>query len=48
MDEAEVLYNRILIVDKGKIIEEGKPPELIKHIGEDVVELDYDESCCKP
>ena len=25
MDEAEVLCDRILIVDKGKIIEEGKP-----------------------
>jgi lipooligosaccharide transport system ATP-binding protein len=44
MDEAEVLCDRILIVDKGKIIEEGKPHELIKkHIGEDVLELDYDE-----
>jgi lipooligosaccharide transport system ATP-binding protein len=44
MDEAEVLCDRILIVDKGKIIEEGKPPELIKkHIGEDVLELDYNE-----
>ncbi|HEX7483200.1 MAG TPA: ATP-binding cassette domain-containing protein [Candidatus Bathyarchaeia archaeon] len=44
MDEAEVLCDRILIVDKGKIIEEGKPSELIKkHIGEDVLELDYDE-----
>ncbi len=44
MDEAEVLCDRILIVDRGKIIEEGKPVELIKkHIGEDVLELDYDE-----
>ena len=44
MDEAEVLCDRILIVDKGKIIEDGKPAELIrKHIGEDVLELDYDE-----
>jgi lipooligosaccharide transport system ATP-binding protein len=44
MDEAEVLCDRILIVDKGKIIEEGKPAELVKkHIGEDVLELDYDE-----
>lgn len=44
MDEAEVLCDRILIVDRGKIIEEGTPAELIKkHIGEDVLELDYDE-----
>jgi lipooligosaccharide transport system ATP-binding protein len=44
MDEAEVLCDRILIVDRGKIIEEGTPLELIKkHIGEDVLELDYDE-----
>jgi lipooligosaccharide transport system ATP-binding protein len=44
MDEAEVLCDRILIVDKGKIIEEGKPAELVKkHIGEDVLELDFDE-----
>jgi lipooligosaccharide transport system ATP-binding protein len=44
MDEAEVLCDRLLIVDKGRIIEEGKPAELVKkHIGEDVLELDYDE-----
>jgi lipooligosaccharide transport system ATP-binding protein len=44
MDEAEVLCDRILIVDKGKIIEEGSPAELVKkHIGEDVLELDFDE-----
>ena len=44
MDEAEVLCDRILIVDKGKIIEEGSPAELVKkHIGEDVLELNYDE-----
>jgi len=44
MDEAQVLCDRILLVDKGKIIEEGSPTELIrKHVGEDVLELDYDE-----
>jgi lipooligosaccharide transport system ATP-binding protein len=45
MDEAEILCDRIIIVDHGKIIEDGKPKELIKkHIGESVLELDYDEA----
>jgi lipooligosaccharide transport system ATP-binding protein len=44
MDEAAALCDRILIIDKGKIIEQGKPAELVKkHIGEEVLELDYDE-----
>jgi lipooligosaccharide transport system ATP-binding protein len=44
MDEAAVLCDRVLIVDKGKIIEEGKPAELVKkHAGEEVLEVDYDE-----
>lgn len=44
MEEAAVLCDRILVIDKGKIIEEGKPAELVrKHIGEDVLEVDYDE-----
>lgn len=44
MDEAEVLCDRVLIVDHGKIIEEGAPAELVKkHIGVDVLELDYEE-----
>jgi lipooligosaccharide transport system ATP-binding protein len=44
MDEAQILCDRILIIDRGKIIEEGSPNELIKkHVGEEVLELDYDE-----
>ncbi len=44
MDEAQILCDRILIIDKGKIIEEGTPTELIKkHVGREVLELDYDE-----
>jgi lipooligosaccharide transport system ATP-binding protein len=44
MDEAQILCDRILIVDKGKIIEEGTPTDLIKkHVGEEVLEFDYDE-----
>lgn len=44
MDEAEILCDRILIVDHGKIIEQGTPRELIKkHVGGEVLEVDYDE-----
>jgi lipooligosaccharide transport system ATP-binding protein len=44
MEEAAILCDRILIVDKGKIIEQGKPAELVKkHVGEEVLEVDYDE-----
>jgi lipooligosaccharide transport system ATP-binding protein len=44
MDEAAELCDRILIMDYGKIIEEGKPLDLIrKHAGEEVLEVDYDE-----
>ena len=44
MDEAAALCDRILIIDRGKIIEEGSPSDLVrKHAGEDVLELDYDE-----
>ncbi len=44
MDEAEILCDRILIVDQGKIIEQGTPTELIRrHVGKEVLEADYDE-----
>src|SRR4030067_701515 len=44
MDEAAELCDRIFIMDNGKIIEQGKPAELIKkHVGEDVLEFDMDE-----
>ena len=45
MDEAQILCDRILIVDHGKIIEQGTPTELIKkHVGSEVLELDNDEA----
>jgi lipooligosaccharide transport system ATP-binding protein len=48
MDEAAELCDRILIMDYGKIIEEGRPVDLIrKHAGEEVLEVDYDEKVMK-
>ena len=44
MDEAAALCDRILLMDNGKIIEQGQPSELIKkHVGADVLEVDNDE-----
>ncbi len=44
MEEAAELCDRILIMDNGKIIEQGRPAELVrKHAGEDVLEFDNDE-----
>jgi len=45
MDEAQILCDRILIVDQGKIIEQGTPVELIRrHVGTEVLEMDYDQN----
>jgi lipooligosaccharide transport system ATP-binding protein len=45
MDEAQILCDRILIMDHGKIIEQGTPSELIrKHVGQEVFEVDYEEA----
>jgi lipooligosaccharide transport system ATP-binding protein len=44
MDEAAQLCDRIVIMDKGKIIEEGNPIDLVKkHAGEEVIEMFYNE-----
>jgi lipooligosaccharide transport system ATP-binding protein len=48
MDEATALCDRLLIMDNGKIIEEGTPTDLIKkHVGEEVLETDYEEGAIK-
>jgi ABC-2 type transport system ATP-binding protein len=40
MDEAEILCDELLVMDKGKIIEQGSPNELLrKHFGEPAVRL---------
>ncbi|MBW3582543.1 MAG: ABC transporter ATP-binding protein [Euryarchaeota archaeon] len=40
MDEAEMLCDRLVIIDKGRILEEGAPRELIrKHVGGQAMEL---------
>jgi len=44
MEEAFQLCDRIIIMDCGKIIEEGKPQNLVKkHVGEEVLEFTYNE-----
>lgn len=44
MDEAAELCDRVLIMDNGKIIEQGLPADLIKkHVGVDVLEFDMNE-----
>jgi len=48
MEEAAQLCDRTVIMDNGKIIEEGKPNDLIKkHVGEEVLEVAYDEEVLK-
>jgi len=44
MEEAAQLCDRTLIMDNGKIIEQGNPKALVKkHVGEQVLEVVYDE-----
>ena len=48
MDEAAELCDRTLIMDGGRIIDEGSPVALIKkHVGGEVLEADYDEAVLK-
>ncbi len=44
MEEASQLCDRVIIMDRGKIIEEGNPKDLVKkHVGEKVLEIPYRE-----
>jgi lipooligosaccharide transport system ATP-binding protein len=44
MDEAAQLCDRITIMDHGKIIEKGKPADMVKeHVGEEVLEVLHSE-----
>jgi lipooligosaccharide transport system ATP-binding protein len=44
MDEAEQLCDRLVVMDKGKIVAEGSPPQLIsQHAPREVVELRFAE-----
>lgn len=48
MEEAAQLCDRTVIMDNGKIIEEGNPSDLIKkYVGEEVLEVAYDEEVLK-
>ena len=45
MDEAEQLCDRLVVMDKGKIVAEGSPRELIERYStREVVELRFDDS----
>lgn len=44
MEEAAQLCDRIVILDNGKIVEEGDPKDIVKkHVGKDILEISYSE-----
>jgi len=46
MEEAERLCDRLVIMDEGRIVTDGKPPDLVRyHVGREVLELRLDEGC---
>jgi lipooligosaccharide transport system ATP-binding protein len=46
MEEAERLCDRLVIMDEGRIVAEGRPLDLVRsHVGREVLELKLDEGC---
>src|SRR5262249_47544607 len=46
MEEAERLCDRLVIMDEGRIVAEGRPADLVRnHVGREVLELMLDEGC---
>jgi lipooligosaccharide transport system ATP-binding protein len=46
MEEAERLCDRLVIMDEGRIVTEGRPADLVRaHVGREVLELRLDENC---
>jgi lipooligosaccharide transport system ATP-binding protein len=46
MEEAARLCDRLLIMDHGRIVAEGEPPDLIReHVGREALELSLGEGC---
>jgi lipooligosaccharide transport system ATP-binding protein len=46
MEEAERLCDRLVIMDEGLIVTDGRPSELVRHhVGREVLELRLDEGC---
>jgi lipooligosaccharide transport system ATP-binding protein len=46
MEEAERLCDRLVIMDEGRIVADGRPSDLVRrHVGREVLELRLDEAC---
>jgi lipooligosaccharide transport system ATP-binding protein len=46
MEEAERLCDRLVIMDEGRIVADGRPSDLVAHhVGQEVLELRLDEGC---
>jgi lipooligosaccharide transport system ATP-binding protein len=46
MEEAERLCDRLVIMDEGRIVADGRPQDLVlQHVGREVLELRLDEGC---
>ena len=48
MEEAERLCDRLVIMDEGQIVTDGRPPDLVReHVGREVLELRLDEGAMR-